>query len=201
MSGGRRYLGPPRQFAPRGADNRGEEASRDGSAPPSGRGNQTRTADTQDSEGEAASPPFLPSAKAANAYLEARARAKEHERRGSVGLDSLQYLRASDVCRLLRISKPTLWRLRRTRGFPEPTEVTDRLIAWRRSEVEEWLERVASGRKVPLTAPTPRTSVTETAAPRALTTLAKPPTSRRSRKRSRPQPPEEQLALPLKIVS
>lgn len=54
-------------------------------------------------------------------------------------IDALQFLRINDMCRLRRISKPTLWRLRQTHEFPEPTEVTDRLIAWRRSEVEAWL--------------------------------------------------------------
>lgn len=54
-------------------------------------------------------------------------------------LESLQLLRVADVCRLLRISKPTLWRLRRAHDFPEPMEVTDRVIAWRKAEVEGWL--------------------------------------------------------------
>jgi predicted DNA-binding transcriptional regulator AlpA len=62
---------------------------------------------------------------------------------------SLQLLRINDVCKLLRISKPTLWRLRRASDFPEPTEVTDRLIAWRKSEVEEWLmtRQIGRGRR------------------------------------------------------
>jgi predicted DNA-binding transcriptional regulator AlpA len=32
-----------------------------------------------------------------------------------------------------------LWRMRRAHDFPEPTEVTHRIVAWRKSEVEEWL--------------------------------------------------------------
>jgi len=35
----------------------------------------------------------------------------------------LQFLRIADVCRLLRISKPTLWRLRQSCGFPSPTHM------------------------------------------------------------------------------
>jgi prophage regulatory protein len=64
----------------------------------------------------------------------------------------MQYLRINDLCRLLRISKPTLWRLRRTSDFPEPTNVAERVIAWRRLEIEDWLRsrstvsRVASSR-------------------------------------------------------
>lgn len=53
--------------------------------------------------------------------------------------EALQLLRIEDVCRLLRISQPTLWRMRRARCFPEPTEVTGRIVAWSRAEVQEWI--------------------------------------------------------------
>lgn len=51
----------------------------------------------------------------------------------------LQLLRIRDVCRLLRISQPTLWRLRHDHRFPEPTEVTGRIVAWRQSDIEAWI--------------------------------------------------------------
>jgi prophage regulatory protein len=53
---------------------------------------------------------------------------------------SLQYLRISDVCRLLRISKPTLWRLRQSSDFPVPTHLSDRAIGWSRDEIQTWLD-------------------------------------------------------------
>ena len=80
---------------------------------------------------------WLPSPSAANAVLEARQRARIHRKQQDTLNDSLQFLRPADVCRLLRISKPTLWGLRRD-GFRAPTELTDRAITWRRSEVEAW---------------------------------------------------------------
>ena len=52
---------------------------------------------------------------------------------------NLQLLRINDVCQLLRISKPTLWRMRRAHMFPEPTDVTGRVIAWRKAELQAWL--------------------------------------------------------------
>lgn len=52
---------------------------------------------------------------------------------------TLQYLRAAEVCALLRISRPTLWRLRRDREFPAPTSLSRRSIGWRQSDVEQWL--------------------------------------------------------------
>lgn len=55
-------------------------------------------------------------------------------------LGDLQFLRAADVCALLRISRPTLWRMRRDRQFPLPTSLSPRSIGWRRVDVESWLE-------------------------------------------------------------
>lgn len=61
-------------------------------------------------------------------------------------IDALQLLTVTDVCKLLRISKPTLWRLRRSGGFPDPTTVTERIFGWRRWEIEEWLASRPSSR-------------------------------------------------------
>ena len=54
-------------------------------------------------------------------------------------IDARQLLTVTDVCRLLRISKPTLWRIRRAGNFPDPTTVTERIFGWRRSEIDAWL--------------------------------------------------------------
>ncbi len=54
-------------------------------------------------------------------------------------LDGMQLLTVTDVCKMLRISKPTLWRIRRAGDFPEPTTVTQRVFGWRRLEIEFWL--------------------------------------------------------------
>jgi predicted DNA-binding transcriptional regulator AlpA len=55
-------------------------------------------------------------------------------------LSNLQYLRINDVCRLLRISKPTLWRLRRRPDFPVPTQLSDRAVGWTKTDIQDWLE-------------------------------------------------------------
>ena len=49
-------------------------------------------------------------------------------------------LRIIDVCRWLKISKPTFWRLRREADFPAPIAITDRVIGWERDEIQSWLE-------------------------------------------------------------
>lgn len=69
------------------------------------------------------------------------------DRAFSEALAALQLLTMSDVCGLLRISKPTLWRLRRAGNFPEPTIVTERILGWRRSEVDAWIAARAQSRK------------------------------------------------------
>jgi len=58
----------------------------------------------------------------------------------SLVTDALQFLRIRDVCRLLRISKPTLWRLRRSSDFPPPTQLSDRAIGWSRDDIQTWIE-------------------------------------------------------------
>lgn len=203
MNDGRRHFGPRRQISAGASADCAESGALHQSKPVgSSLGTPARAAGAREPADDTGDRPFLPSAAAANALLEARARAKGRVEHANIGLDSLQYLRASDLCRLLRISKPTLWRLRRTRGFPEPTEVTDRLIAWRRSEVEEWLGRVASARRLPVTASTPRSALTENVTSRSsVPKSAKPSAARPFRKRSRPAPPDEQLTLPFKSVS
>lgn len=49
-------------------------------------------------------------------------------------------LRIGEICRWLKISKPTFWRLRRESDFPTPIAITDRVIGWHREEIESWLE-------------------------------------------------------------
>jgi predicted DNA-binding transcriptional regulator AlpA len=56
-------------------------------------------------------------------------------------LQAMQLLRIDDVCRLLRISKPTFWRLRRRSDFPDPTSVTNRVIGCRQNDIEVWINR------------------------------------------------------------
>jgi len=62
-------------------------------------------------------------------------------------IDGLQLLTPTDVCRLLRISKPTLWRLRRSGDFPEPIAVTERIFGWRRREIDAWLASRPNSRR------------------------------------------------------
>lgn len=146
--------------------------------------------------------PLLPNSSAATAFLEARARASGGGADGEVVLDALQFVRVNDVCRLLRISKPTLWRLRRAHAFPEPTELTDRVIAWQRSEVEAWLRERARGgdsgaARASNQPPPPLTDGDDVSRAAKRTAPVATSTSRRRDKSARLQESDEQLVLPL----
>lgn len=58
--------------------------------------------------------------------------------RSAVGAP-LQLLRIADLCRLLRVSKPTLWRMRRNPAFPRPAHISPGVMGWYASEIEVWL--------------------------------------------------------------
>ena len=55
-------------------------------------------------------------------------------------------LRFRDVCRTTRLSRTTLWRLRRNGAFPPPIQLSPGLIGWRRGDIEAWYEERRLGR-------------------------------------------------------
>ena len=40
----------------------------------------------------------------------------------------------------LGVSVVTLWRMRKAAGFPKPIRISDRLLGWRVSEIQNWLD-------------------------------------------------------------
>lgn len=44
-----------------------------------------------------------------------------------------------EVQRLVPVSKPTLWRWERDGKFPQRIKLSRNLVAWRRSEILEWI--------------------------------------------------------------
>jgi prophage regulatory protein len=50
-----------------------------------------------------------------------------------------------DLKRLVPLSVTTIWRMERRGEFPRRISISEKRVAWRRSEIEAWLEkRVAS---------------------------------------------------------
>jgi prophage regulatory protein len=51
----------------------------------------------------------------------------------------------ADLKRLVPLSVTTIWRMERRGEFPRRISISEKRVAWRRSEIEAWLEkRVAS---------------------------------------------------------
>jgi prophage regulatory protein len=50
-----------------------------------------------------------------------------------------QLLRLSDVVRVTRLSRSTLWRLERAGRFPPRRQLSARAVAWSEQEVNDWI--------------------------------------------------------------
>jgi predicted DNA-binding transcriptional regulator AlpA len=48
------------------------------------------------------------------------------------------YLRISDILKNFGISRATFWRIRKEKGFPVGTKISDRVQVWKRSDIENW---------------------------------------------------------------
>ena len=57
-------------------------------------------------------------------------------------LEGLRLLRLPEVCRLTTLGKSTIYELIDNGTFPRPKQTGPRRVAWRESEVREWLEGV-----------------------------------------------------------
>ena len=55
-------------------------------------------------------------------------------------MSGLQMLRRQDVEKKTGLSKATVYRLVKERKFPQPIQLTERAVAWRSEEIDEWLE-------------------------------------------------------------
>lgn len=52
----------------------------------------------------------------------------------------MRIVRISELTEMLAISKTSLWRLRQSEDFPTPIQLGPRIIAWKISDIESWLE-------------------------------------------------------------
>ncbi len=55
-------------------------------------------------------------------------------------LKNEQLLTADEVCEITTLSRQTLWRHTRAGKFPAPVKFGDRIIRWRASDIERFLE-------------------------------------------------------------
>jgi len=60
----------------------------------------------------------------------------------------MKLLKIEDLANNLNISRSTIWRWRKQKIIPEPIAIGPRLVAWRASDIEDWLENIQKGREV-----------------------------------------------------
>jgi predicted DNA-binding transcriptional regulator AlpA len=61
-----------------------------------------------------------------------------HPSSPGVATDTL--LRAADVARLLSVSVRTVWRMRDAGQLPRPVRVASKMVRWRRSDIESFIQ-------------------------------------------------------------
>ena len=66
--------------------------------------------------------------------------AKAKEMRQTVELGAVELLRIDDIERLTKISRRTLWRWTASGRFPQPAVREGRIVRWRASDIEGWIE-------------------------------------------------------------
>ena len=54
-------------------------------------------------------------------------------------IEDMRLLKLAEVKRLTSLSQPTIWRLIQKDQFPRPMQVTSSRVAWRETDVREWL--------------------------------------------------------------
>ncbi|MCY4360819.1 MAG: AlpA family phage regulatory protein [Gammaproteobacteria bacterium] len=62
-------------------------------------------------------------------------------------MTDIQLLSRNEVLTLLSVSKSTLYKLLRDSGFPKPIHLSDRVRAWKLSEVTDWIEARSAERE------------------------------------------------------
>ena len=62
--------------------------------------------------------------------------------RDAARMDTKQsaFMRGPEVIRVLGVARSTLWRWCKAGTFPRPVKLAERAVAWRRSDVERWIE-------------------------------------------------------------
>lgn len=49
-------------------------------------------------------------------------------------------IRATELAKMLTISKPTIWRMEQRGELPPKIQITERVSGWRESDILEWMK-------------------------------------------------------------
>ena len=53
-------------------------------------------------------------------------------------MDRCEYLKDTQVCKRLGVSRPTIWNWVAAGNFPKPVKLSERATRWRLSDLEKW---------------------------------------------------------------
>ena len=53
----------------------------------------------------------------------------------------MKIIRPTQLANQLGVSKSTLWRLEKSGELPKRVTISERIVGWRESDIEEWLEK------------------------------------------------------------
>ncbi|MGV2874179.1 helix-turn-helix transcriptional regulator [Colwellia sp. E150_009] len=54
----------------------------------------------------------------------------------------MKYLRAKDLAKMLGVNQSTIWRWRKKKSFPNPTNLGPNTVVWSQSAIEEWINAI-----------------------------------------------------------
>jgi prophage regulatory protein len=54
----------------------------------------------------------------------------------------MKFLRAKHLAELFGVNKSTIWRWRKNKNFPIPTNLGPNTVAWSKVAIEEWIESI-----------------------------------------------------------
>lgn len=57
-----------------------------------------------------------------------------------------ELLRLADVCRVLGLSRSTIYKRVNDKTFPRAIQVSERTVRWRSSDIAEWLRSIQAGK-------------------------------------------------------
>ena len=50
-----------------------------------------------------------------------------------------QLIRSDDLAAIFGVCRSTIWKWARAGKLPQPIRISDRVVVWRRDEVEQWI--------------------------------------------------------------
>ena len=64
-------------------------------------------------------------------------------------LETEEHLTIEELCRIVKVSRPTIYKMVRSQQMPPPIKLANRAIRWPTAEIREWLKKSAQSDRRP----------------------------------------------------